>query len=198
MKSIVAGVALIGVLAAACETTTTEPLGPNDGAGVERPALAVGPGAKPMILRLLGSDDVTVETVSDPDDLIPGGEDEAFCYTVPMWDVARDRVVGTAKDCISVIGFAAGGVQVVGTTTFDFGGGHAFTTQGLTSVQPVTHGSPGITHITGAIPSAGSNGVIAGSGRFRNLRAAARLSGAVNLTAFPATAAFDCLFVIAP
>ncbi|HSR43205.1 MAG TPA: hypothetical protein VLL48_13550 [Longimicrobiales bacterium] len=163
----------------------------------EGPAFAVGPGAKPMVLRLLGSDEMTPETVADPDDVIPGA-DEAVCYTVPMWDVSQDRVAGTAKDCISVLGTASGGVQVVGTTTFDFGGGHTFTTQGLTSVQATTHGSPGITHVTGAIPSPGSNGVIAGTGRFRKLRAMARLSGAVNLTDFPASATFDCLFVITP
>jgi hypothetical protein len=159
------------------------------------PAFSRGPSAKPMVLRLLGSADKTDETVPDPNNLIPGNDD-AFCYTIPMIDVTIDREVGTAKDCISVLGLANGGVQVVGTTTFDFGGGHTFTTQGLTSVQPTTHGSPGITDITGAIPTAGSNGVIAGTGRFAKFAATARLSGAVNLSAFPATAAFDCLFVV--
>lgn len=193
-----ATIVAIGLVAAGCENTTTEALGPDTEASFEQPALGLGPGAKPMILRLLGTDAVTEGTVADPNDLIPGEEDEAFCYTVPMWDVAQNRVVGTATDCISVLGLVGDGVQVVGTTTFDFGGGHSFTAQGLTSVQPTTHGSPEVTHITGAIPVAGENGIIAGTGRFRNFHATARLSGAVNLAAFPGAATFDCLFVITP
>lgn len=161
----------------------------------ESPASSVGPSAKPMVLRLLGSDTETIQAVPDPNNLIPG-PDIASCYTVDLFDVASDRRVGTATDCITVIGTVGTGVQVVGTTEFDFGGGHTFTTQGLTSVQPTTHGSPGITHITGAIPTPGSNGVIAGTGRFAGFAAEARLSGAVDLTAFPAAATFDCLFVV--
>lgn len=162
---------------------------------VDAPAFGLGPSAKAMVLRLKGSDAETIQPVADPNDLIPGA-DVASCYTVPLIDVPSDRTVGSATDCITIIGTAAGGVQVVGTTTFDFGGGHTFTTQGLTSVQPVTHGSPGITHITGAIPAPGSNGVIAGTGRFAGFAAEARLSGAVNLSAFPGVGTFDCLFIV--
>lgn len=187
----------LGVLVlVACEQAADHLAGPSDStAEPAAPALGLGPSAKPMVLRLLGTDTETVQAVPDPHDLIPGG-DLASCYTVDLIDVPKDRTVGTATDCISVLGLANGGVQVVGTTIFDFGGGHTFTTQGLTSVQPTTHGSPAITHITGAIPTPGSNGVIAGAGRFEGFAAEARLSGAVNLTSFPASAAFDCLFVV--
>ena len=168
------------------ESTTTE--------------FASGLTSKPMVLRLKGTANVSEETVADPNDLIPGDDNDAVCYSVDLWDVSQNRVVGTAKDCISPLGTVGPaenqGIQVVGTTTFDFGGGHTFTTQGLTSVQPTTHGSDGITHITGAIPTPGSNGVIAGTGRYKNFEAMARLSGAVNLSLFPASASFDCLFVI--
>lgn len=183
------------VLAGACTESAGTILEPDGATTASESASVVAAGAQPMILRLLGSDTRSIETVADPDNLIPGA-DEGYCYTVPMWDVAQDRIVGSAQDCISVLGLANGGVQVVGTTTFDFGGGHTFTTQGLTSVQPTTHGSEGITHITGAIPVPGSNGVIAGTGRFKKLAATARLSGAVNLSSFPEAATFDCLFVI--
>jgi hypothetical protein len=165
-------------------------------AGPESPAFGLGPSAKPMVLRLKGSAAESVQKVADPNNLIPGTDDEASCYTVDLFDVSQDRLVGTATDCITIIGTANGGVQVVGTTEFDFGKGHTFTTQGLTTVQPTTHGSPGITHITGAIPTPGSNGVIAGTGRFEGFEAEARLSGAVNLSAFPAIGTFDCLFVV--
>ena len=192
---------LIAVVAVTGCTPDAESLaGPGD-ASVEAsdPGLAAGPrgtGTKPMVLRLVGTDTESVQTVPDPNNLI--SDDQASCYTIDLIDVAQDRKVGVATDCISVLGLANGGVQVVGTTTFDFGGGHTFTSQGLTSVQPTTHGSPDVTHITGSIPTAGSNGIIAGTGRFRGLAAEVRLSGAVTLTSFPASATFDCLFVVDP
>ena len=81
------------------------------------------------------------------------------------------------------------------TATFDFGHGHTFTVQGLVSIQATTHGSPGVTHITGAISPAGQNDIIAGTGRYSRLEATVRLSGAADLSAFPAQVTFDCLFV---
>lgn len=155
-------------------------------------------GATPMVLNLLGADVAeTGVVVPDPNGWIP--DDLADCFTVPLIDVSQHRVVGEGTDCISVVGGnPVDGLQVVGTTIFDFGNGHSFTTQGLTSVQPTTHGSPGITHITGAIPVAGSNDVIAGTGRFANFAATSRLSGAVDLSALGSEGkiTFDCLFVV--
>ena len=192
-------ISLALILLAGCDSRPTEPVGSLASATeVEstNPEFASALSSKPMVLRLKGTASVTEETVDDPNDLIPGMENGAFCYVVDLWDVSQNRVIGTGKDCISPLGEANGGIQVVGTTTFDFGGGHTFTTQGLTSVQPTTHGSVGITHITGAIPTAGANGVISGTGRYEKFQAVARLSGAVNLSSFPASATFDCLFVI--
>ncbi len=108
----------------------------------------------------------------------------------------KDKVVGQATDCITVLGVANNGLQVLETATFDFGGGHTFTVQGLVSVQLTTHGSPGVTHITGAIPPAGQNDIISGTGRFEGFDATVRLSGAADLSAFPAQVTFDCLFVV--
>lgn len=174
-------------------------------------------GAKPMVLRLKGTADAVIADVPDPKGLIGDqavfpveGEAKAFCFTVDMIDVNQDKVVGEATDCITVIGTVGAdpnvGLLVVGTTTFDFGNGHTFTTQGLTTVQPTTHGSPSVTHITGAIPGDGAGSdVIASKGKFKTLAASARLSGAVNLTYFDPTIVdptilnqmtFDCLFVV--
>lgn len=187
---------VIGLVILGCEATP-QGLAEVDGiaASPESPSTSLGPSAKPMVLRLKGTDTETIQAVPDPNNLIPG-PDVASCYTVDLIDVAQNRRVGTATDCITVLGVVGSGVQVVGTTEFDFGGGHTFTTQGLTSVQPTTHGSPGTTHITGAIPAPGTNGVIAGTGRFKNFAAEARLSGAVNLSAFPGSGTFDCLFIV--
>lgn len=71
--------------------------------------------------------------------------------------------------------------MLTGTTFFFFPGG-TLISQGLTTVQPVLHGSSSFTHITGAIPSAGDNGVIWGDGKFKNAAGPVRLSGAVDLS----------------
>lgn len=143
---------------------------------------------KPKVYRLKGTADMMVQP------------DGALCYTVPMWDVEQDRVVGQATDCLSEIDASdPTGVVLTGTTTFDFGQGHSFTSQGRTTVRPTMPGSSlDFTHITGAIPAPGSNGVIAGAGHFDGFEATVRLSGAVNLASFPGTTTFDCLFVVMP
>ena len=70
--------------------------------------------------------------------------------------------------------------------------------RGLTTVQPVLHGSVDFTHITGAIPSPGDEGVIYGDGKFKNASGPVRLSGAVNLSelASDGLITFDCMFLI--
>jgi len=185
---------LAAVFAVGCEQAATNP---NE-ATIEAPALRgaratlPGFGAKPVVLQFRGTDQGSPQQVPDP----TGGTIAAHCYTIDLVDVNKDKVVGEATDCISVIGSANGGLQVLETATFDFGGGHTFTVQGLVSVQPTTHGSPGVTHITGAISPAGQNDIISGTGRYEGLDATVRLSGAADLSAFPAQVTFDCLFVV--
>ena len=66
-----------------------------------------------------------------------------------------------------------------------------------TTVQPVTHGSPGITHITGAIPGPDSQDILHGTKRFAGATGRVRLSGAVDLSlSAEDVVTFDCLFVI--
>jgi len=186
---------LAAVFAVGCEQAATNP---NE-ATIEAPALSgarttlPGFGAKPVVLQFRGTaDSPTQQQVPDPG----GGPDlDADCFTIDLVDVNKDKVVGEATDCISVVGVVGSGLQVVETATFDFGGGHTFTAQGLVSLQPTTHGSPDVTHITGSIPQAGQNDIIAGTGRYAGLEASVRLSGAANL-AVPGQITFDCLFVI--
>ena len=179
--------ALVG--ATACEPIATTPNGATFDARATAPAF----GSKPVVLQFRGTDNsATPQQVPDP---FNGGTIDAVCFTIDLVDVNKDKVVGEATDCISVIGEANGGLQVVETATFDFGGGHTFTAQGLVSVQPTTHGSPDVTHITGSIPQAGQNDIIAGTGRYAGLEATVRLSGAADLSAFPSQVTFDCLFV---
>jgi hypothetical protein len=156
-------------------------------AAVMSPAVGLLNGGKPRVFRLKGTADVDVIG-------------ESLCYTVDLWDIAQDRIVGSATDCLSEIDTSdPTGVVLTGTTTFDLGKGNSFTSRGRTTVRPTMPGSSlAFTHITGAVPAEGSNGVITGTGRFSDFQATVRLSGAVNLTAFPATATFDCLFTVMP
>ena len=180
--------ALVG--ATACQQTATTP----DEATFDARATAPAFGSKPVVLQFRGTDDSpTQQQVPNP---TGPGTIAADCFTIDLVDVNKDKVVGQATDCISVVGVANGGLQVVETATFDFGGGHTFTAQGLVSVQATTHGSPGVTHITGSISPAGQNDIIAGTGRYEGLNATVRLSGAADLSAFPAAVTFDCLFVV--
>jgi hypothetical protein len=121
--------------------------------------------------------------------------DDALCYELDLRDVKTGEVIGLAYDCLTNITPAGSGVALTGTTFFLFPGG-TLVSQGLTTVQPILHGSPDFTHITGAIPSPGDDNVVFGSGKFNNASGTVRLSGAVNLGGFPGEATFDCVFII--
>lgn len=124
---------------------------------------------------------------------------DAACFDLDLVDIKTDRIIGSAIDCLSGISPSSSddGVMLTGTTFFFFPGG-TLVSQGLTTVQPVLHGSPDFTHITGAVPSPGDNGVIFGSGKFANVEGPVRLSGAVNLSALDSDGliTFDCVFII--
>jgi len=130
--------------------------------------------------------------------------DPPKCFDLDLVDVKTGNVIGAATDCltdINVVEVDAAGpnAALVGTTFFHFDGGTVIA-RGLTTVQPVLHGSPNFTHITGAIPGLAQNGVIYGDGKFKNAAGPARLSGAVDLTNWtgadgtPMT--FDCVFIL--
>lgn len=185
-------VLLMITAAAACSEGTSSPMAASSQAQLSNQGFGSGsPGVltagQPKVYRLKGTADL--KEVEDQ-----------LCYTVDLWDIEQDRIVGTATDCLSEIDTSdPTGVVLTGRTTFDFGRGDSFTSQGRTSVRPTMPGSSeAFTHITGAVPAEGTNSVIAGEGRFTGFEATVRLSGAVDLTLFPGTATFDCLFVVAP
>ena len=160
-------------------------------------APAAGLGTQ-IAVRLVGTG--TVLPVQDQAALfeefgIPA-DTSALCYPLDLVDVKTGKVIGYAADCLTEIddsGFPS--VALTGTTFFFFRGG-TVVTRGLTTVQPILHGSVLFTHITGAIPSPGDNSVMYGDGKFHGVSGTARLSGAVNLAGFPGAATFDCVFIL--
>lgn len=130
------------------------------------------PEEQPMILNLKGTAEGEPRTL-----MVDGEPTEASCFTVDLFDLSMNKKVGKATDCLTVApDEQTSGLEVIGTTIFDFGENDSFTSRGLTSVQPTTHGSPHFTHITGAIPPEGENSVIEAMGRFSGLEARVRLS----------------------
>ncbi len=124
---------------------------------------------------------------------------DATCFDVDLVDAKTGNVIGAASDCLSSITPSAtdNGLMLTGTTFFFFPGG-TLISQGLTTVQPVLHGSANFTHTTGAVPSPGDNSVVYGDGKFKKAAGPVRLSGAVNLGALNSDGliTFDCVFII--
>lgn len=125
------------------------------------------------------------------------GVTTGLCFDLTLIDVSNNQVIGTATDCLSNITVNAdGSIALTGTAFFDFNDGSgSLVTRGLTTVQPTTHGSPDITHITGAIPAADSNDIIEGTRHYKNAKGKIRLSGAVNMHS-PNEITFNCMFII--
>lgn len=163
---------------------------PSQGADIV-PAAA----GKTFALRFVAS------AFADPRPIPPtaSGADTGLCFDGTLFDLATGKVIGTATDCLAdIVGDAANGMALVGTTFFNLPGG-TITSRGLTTVQPILTPSAGtpITHVTGAIPPAGANSILSGTGRFAGATGSVRLSGAVNLSNLGAgQITFDCLFVI--
>ena len=153
-------------------------------------------GGKTLVLRLDGTGLLYSATVPDIDG--DGEDDDAICFDLDLIDLKKNRVIGTATDCLSDITEVGDGLALVGTTFFNFDDG-TIVSRGLTTVQPTTHGSPNSTHITGAI-SDGSNDILSGTDEFEDATGSVRLSGAVDMSSFDATEGspitFDCIFVI--
>ena len=167
------------------------------GMGMIAPAMAkADQAADPkIVVRLVGTD--IGETRDVPD--IDGNPATGLCFDLNLEDVKTGKIVGTATDCLSNITGVGDGLALVGTTTFNFNDGNQLVSRGTTTVQPVTDGSPSMTHITGSIPNSDDNNILSGTGKFQDTSGPVRLSGAVNMVPQldgSRQITFDCLFVI--
>jgi hypothetical protein len=118
---------------------------------------------------------------------LPAGEDNhPLCFDLDLVDVKSGKVIGSAADCLADIDNITHdpGITLTGTTFFFFKKGTVIS-QGLTTVQPILHGSLDFTHITGAIPQEGDDNVVYSDGKFKNVKGPVRLSGTVNLSLLP-------------
>lgn len=166
------------------------------GSGIAAAAAAAKPAkGHNIIVALKGTGTAQARTVPDIDG--DSVDDPATCFDIDLVDLKTDNVIGSASDCLSDITPVGDGLALVGTTYFNFNEG-TLISRGLTTVQPTTHGSPDVTHITGAIPSPGDNNIVGGTGPFVGATGTVRLSGAVNMSKLNSDGeiTFDCVFVI--
>ena len=147
-----------------------------------------------LVLNLKGTAVGAEDFIADDE---TSGVMSGNCFEADLIYVPTGKIIGTGIDCLSKVRETNGGLALVGTAIFDFGPFGTLTTQGKTSVQPKTHGSEGITHITGAVPTPGENTIIDGTGIFEGVTGSVRLSGAVNMSNIGNnTITFDCLFIV--
>jgi len=164
---------------------------------VMTPAMA-SPSADPnIVVRLVGTAIGEDRTVPDIDG--DGIDDQALCFDINLENIKTGKIIGVATDCLSEITPVGDGLSLIGTTTFNFNDGNQLVSRGITTVQPITDGSPNMTHITGSIPDVNENNILSGTGKYHDASGPVRLSGAVNMEPQDdgtLQITFDCLFVI--
>ena len=126
---------------------------------------------------------------------IPGVDTPGDCLETELFDTRTDRLIGTGIDCIDIAEAEGADFLVNRTTIFKFRRG-ILVANGPTTVVPIFgDSSPDFTHVVGDVDSTEQN-IIFGTRRFAHATGSVRLSGIVNLSEFPATVGFNCIFVI--
>ncbi len=65
---------------------------------------------------------------------------------------------------------------------------------GDVTIQPNLTEDPNVTHITGSFPT--ENNIVYGTKKFEDASGTVRLSGGVDMSDFPNTIFFDCIFLV--
>lgn len=156
--------------------------------------LAIPAGAELTVVHFLGAG-VPVDPADVPgSDLVPVPAG-ALCYKVPMLDPDSGFRIGTGFDCLSeiVANPVLSKITLTDTAYFRFPGG-LFVSEGSVVIRSAGPGHGATTHITGGFPEFPN--ILAGRGQHAGIAGTVRVSGGVDMSAFPATIGFDCLFVI--
>ena len=125
---------------------------------------------------------------------------EFDCFDVDIIDPKSGRSVGSGSDCLDLNTITPigddGGFTIDNLQIFNLEGG-TIVTSITTTIQPAGAGSVGVTHITGAIPTEGSNQIVDSNGQYQYAQGRVRLNGAVDMALFGDNIiSFNCLFRI--
>lgn len=154
---------------------------------------------KSMTLRFIGEGTfVPVEERPILEGLDPEIQDvildpATLCFEVPLEEMKKNKIVGTGLDCLSNIVVNGDSITLTDVTVFKIKKS-VLVSIGDVTIQPNLTEDPAITHITGSFP-AGDN-IVFGIKKFEDASGSVRLSGGVDMSQFPDTIVFDCLFVV--
>ncbi|MCH7624483.1 MAG: hypothetical protein IIC83_01025 [Chloroflexi bacterium] len=144
--------------------------------------------ADPDIVVILRGDGVPVD---NPDGVL------GTCLETDLFDAHTNRLIGTGIDCLVFVEISEDETMfsIERTTVFNMPEGR-LVARGLTTVVPIFGGSsPDFTHVVGDVDDATDN-IVSGTKRFKNATGSVRLSGIVNLSTFPNSIGFNCIFII--
>jgi hypothetical protein len=141
----------------------------------------------------------TIQTLSDENDDFDAASLDGFaCFEIDMLDAASGVVAGVGVDCLAPDDKGDG--LVVEAFSFFILPGGAFLANGMTTVRPFFSGvgdaGGSYTHVTGSVPSAGEDNIIAATGQFED-SGAIRVSGVMDLSGIGSgVAVFNCLWLV--
>lgn len=120
---------------------------------------------------------------------------ETLCFEIPLERLGNGKIIGTGIDCLSNIQAdeETGAVTLSDVAVFNIKK-NVLVSVGDVTIQPNLTEDPNVTHITGSFPT--EDNIVYGTKKFEDANGSVRLSGGVDMSQFPNTIFFDCIFVI--
>ena len=120
---------------------------------------------------------------------------ETLCFEIPLERLSNGKIIGTGIDCLSNIQAdeETGAVTLSDVAVFNIKK-NVLVSVGDVTIQPNLTEDPNVTHITGSFPT--EDNIVYGTKKFEDASGTIRLSGGVDMSQFPDTIFFDCIFVI--
>ena len=151
-----------------------------------------------LVLKLIGTGEMFFKDV--------GLGEDAMCFNIDLVDMKSKEIVGDATDCLSSLEEIGTGIRLIGTTIFRLPDGDLVTRGNITAqptLVPTTvanelEPAQVMDHVTGSARE--GNTIISGTGKYKNAKGNARLSGLVNVSGLTGAVgdpmAFSCIFDI--